>query len=103
LDTGGLAGEDEDTGADDHADPEQGELDRAQPLAELVGRLLGVCYRLLDAFGSPEVHNLPPHRVAHAARDQVWKAHGGVAGPHFRAPPETGRLHTVSAHVRVAP
>ena len=53
---GGLAGQHEDAGADDHADPEHRQLDRAQLLAELMLGLLGVGDRLLDGLRAREVH-----------------------------------------------
>ena len=53
---GRLAGQHEDAGADDHADAEDGQLDGAELLAELVLGLLGVGDRLLDGLRAREVH-----------------------------------------------
>ena len=50
-----LAREHEDPGADDHPDPEDGQLDRPELLAELVLGLLGVGDRLLDGLRAREV------------------------------------------------
>ena len=57
---GGLAGEHEDAGADHDADPEDGQLERAELLAQLVLGLLGVGDRLLDGLGAREVHGPSP-------------------------------------------
>ena len=56
LDPGRLAGEHEDPGADDDSDAEHGQVQRTQPLAQLVGGLFGVTDRLLDRLGAPQVH-----------------------------------------------
>jgi hypothetical protein len=56
LDPGRLAGEHEDSGADDDADTEHGQIQRTQLLAQLVGGFFGVTDRLLDRLGTPQVH-----------------------------------------------
>ena len=55
---GDLAGEHEDAGADDDTDPEDGQLDGTELLAELVLGLLGVGDRLLDRLGPHEVQRV---------------------------------------------
>src|ERR1035437_9768978 len=56
LDPGRLAGENEDPGAYDDADAEYGQIHRSQLLAQRVRGCLGVTDRLLDRFGTPQVH-----------------------------------------------
>lgn len=60
---GGLTRQDEDTGADDHADPENGEFQGAKPLAELMFGLFGVRDGLLDGLGAQEVHHSSPRTL----------------------------------------
>ncbi len=54
----GLAGQHEDAGADDHADPQDGQVQRTQGTSQTVLRLLGVGDRLLHRLGAQRVHGL---------------------------------------------
>ena len=49
-----LPGEHEDAGADDHADAEDGEVERAQVALEPMARLVGLQDRFFDALGSED-------------------------------------------------
>ena len=64
-------GEREDAGADDHADAEHDQVERAQRALELELRLLGVRHGLLDGLGAQHAHDGSPD-VARVVR-RVWR------------------------------